>query len=296
MFGYVRPAFSHLPPEEKERYKSAYCGLCHAMGKRHGWLARFTLNYEFTLLAILHSGIGADHSTGCLHCLFHPFRKAQVCLCGSSLDTAADQSMILTWYKLSDDVADHGFWGGLPARLLRRLLQRGYRRAVAAMPEFDRNVKLQTDRLSALERANSPQLDRAADTFASILAYGSLNLAEDAAKHRPMEQILYHLGRWVYLIDAWDDLSADIKKGRYNPLNTRFDGNAASERSYIETTMTHSLHLIQVAANLLDLGVWQPITDNVFYVGLPAIQKAVLDGTWKELRKKQGRHKYERPL
>ncbi|MEI3141456.1 MAG: DUF5685 family protein [Lawsonibacter sp.] len=37
-----------------------------------------------------------------------------------------------------------------------------------------------------------------------------------------MEQLLYHLGRWIYLIDARDDLAEDLADGRYNPVAARF--------------------------------------------------------------------------
>ena len=53
MFGYVRPPLEDLPPEETERFRQAYCGLCHTLAKRHGLAARFILNYDFTFLAIL---------------------------------------------------------------------------------------------------------------------------------------------------------------------------------------------------------------------------------------------------
>lgn len=295
MFGYVRPALDRLASEEKELYQSAYCGLCHAMGKRHGWLARFTLNYDFTLLALLHSGADRSSCTRCFRCPVHPFRKPRNCLCGQAMDTAADQSLILTWYKLSDDVVDHGLLRGLPARILRRLLLRGYKRAALAEPEFDQRVREEMERLSDLEAARSPQLDRVADTFARILSAAAHSRDENLSRQRAMEQLLYHLGRWIYLIDAWDDLKDDEINGRYNPLNARFNGNAAGEREYVETTMTHSVRLVHAAANLLELGQWQAVVDNVIYIGLPAVQRAVLDGTWKELRK-QGRNTNERSL
>lgn len=295
MFGYVRPVLNRLSAEEKERYQSAYCGLCHTMGKRHGWLARFTLNYDFTLLALLHYGGSASGGTLCRRCPAHPFRKPRVCLCGEALDAAADESMILTWYKLSDDVADHGFFGGLPARFLRLLLRRGYRRAARVRPEFDKRVCEEMERLSALEEARSPQLDRIADTFARILSAAADDCGADTSRRRAMEQLLYHLGRWVYLIDAWDDLEDDRRKKRYNPLDARFEGDTAGNRDYVETTMTHSMRLIHSAVNLLELGDWQSVIDNILFTGLPVVQRAVLDGTWKELRK-QGSNKNERSV
>lgn len=295
MFGYVRPILNQLMPEEKAAYQSAYCGLCHAMGRRHGWLARFTLNYDFTLLALLHYGSSGGHATICRRCPAHPLRKPRVCLCGDQLDTAADQSMILTWYKLSDDVADRGFFRGLPARVLRWLLRKGYRLASNARPEFDVRVQAEMERLRAFEAERSPQLDRVADTFAGILSAAAGDCGGDQSRRRAMEQLLYHLGRWVYLIDAWDDLEEDQKKNGYNPLDARFSGHATEEREYVETTLTHSVRLVHAAVNLLDFGAWTPVIENVLYTGIPAVQRAVLDGRWKEMQK-QGRKINERSV
>lgn len=295
MFGYVRPVLNQLTSEEKDAYQSAYCGLCHVMGRRHGRLARFTLNYDFTFLALLHYGSGGEGDTACRRCPAHPLRKARRCLCGPALEAAADESMILTWHKLSDDVADHGAVTGLPYRLLRRLFGRAYRRARQARPEFDARVRLELERLKKLEEERSPRLDRAADTFASILAAAARDCGGDEPRRRAMEQLLYHLGRWVYLADAWDDLDEDEKKGRYNPLDARFEGRARAERGYVETTMLHSARLAAAAADLIEFGPWRPIIENVVCCGVPAVQSAVLDGRWSEL-KKQGRTIHERSV
>jgi len=295
MFGYVRPLVNQLSREQREAYQGAYCGLCHVLGRRHGWLARFTLNYDFTLLAILHYGLAADGETTCRRCPAHPFQKKRICLCGQALELAADESMILAWYKLSDDIADRTALSALPFRILRSLLRRGYRRAAQARPAFDRKVKENLEQLHLLEAARSPRLDRVADTFAGILSAAAGTEHAHAAQSRTMEQLLYHLGRWIYLIDAWDDLAEDQKHNRYNPLDARFAGKPEQEREYVETTMTHSIRLIWSAANLLELGSWQPLVENILFLGLPSVQQAVLDGRWKEL-KKQRRYLHERSL
>ena len=294
MFGYVRPVLNLLSAEEKESYQSAYCGLCHVMGQRHGWLARLTLNYDFTLLALLHYSSSTGGDTGCHRCPVHPFRKARTCLRGEALEAAADESIILTWYKLSDDIADHGLISGIPARFLRFLFRKAYRRAAVARPKFDQKVNKEMARLSAFESERSPKLDHVADTFAKILVAAAEDCEADENR-RAMEQLLYHLGRWVYLADAWDDLKDDLKANRYNPLDARFQGNALEERLYVETTMTHSMRLVHSAANLMDFGFWQSVIENILYCGLPAVQSAVLDGSWKELRK-QGRKINERSV
>lgn len=290
MFGYVRPALNRLSAEEKERYKSAYCGLCHAMGKRHGWLARFTLNYDFAFLAVLLYG-GEGERDSCLRrCPAHPLRKPKTCICGNALDTAADESVILTWHKLTDDISDKSFFGGIPARLLRFGLRRAYRRAALQQPAFDCKVRENLAQLEELESARSPKLDRAADTFASLLAAAADCCAEEN-RRRAMKQLLYHLGRWIYLVDAWDDLKEDRRTGRYNPLDARFSGQAEAERAYVETTMTHSARLIRSAAVLVEFGPWTEIVYNVIDCGIPAAQCAVLEGRWKELRSAREKRK-----
>ncbi len=294
MFGYVRPALNRLGQEEKDAYQSAYCGLCHALGKRHGWLARLTLQYDFTFLAILLSAGEGSGGCVCKRCPVHPFRKPRSCAAGRQMDAAADQSVILTWHKLSDDVDDHGFFTGLPYRFVRFLFRRAYRRAARAQPGFDAQVRAGLSRLRELEEANSPQLDRAADAFAKILACSAQAVPQERTR-RVLEQLLYHLGRWVYLMDAWDDLDDDKKKGRYNPLDVRFQGQARENREYLETTATHSLRLMGSAGELLELGEWTPIVENILYIGLPAVHSAVLDGRWKEMRDTR-RKPHERSL
>ena len=95
MFGYVRPVLDRLDEEQRELYQGAYCGLCHALGERHGWLARFTLQYDFTFLAILLAAGEQGDRPSCRRCPAHPWRKPRSCLAGGRLYDAADESIIL---------------------------------------------------------------------------------------------------------------------------------------------------------------------------------------------------------
>lgn len=295
MFGYIRPVLDRLDEGQRDAYQSAYCGLCHTLGKRHGFLARFTLQYDFTFLAILFTAGNAQDRRLCRRCPAHPLRRPQACLYGAHMDAAADQSMILTYHKLSDDVEDHGVVSGLPYRFLRRLFLRAYRRAAQAQPGFDAQVREGLARLRQMEREWSTELDRVADAFAGILRSATAAFPEGGSMKRAMGELLYHLGRWIYLMDAWDDLDEDGRSGRYNPLNARFQGHAREARDYLDTTAVHSVRRAGAAANLMELGSWTPIVENILYLGLPSVQSAVLDGRWKEMRKTR-RKPHERSL
>ncbi len=56
-FSYVwlctAPAGKKLTEQQWRDYRACYCGLCHTLNERYGFLAQFLLNYDFTLLALL---------------------------------------------------------------------------------------------------------------------------------------------------------------------------------------------------------------------------------------------------
>ena len=283
MFGYVRPSLGRLTEEEKVRFQAAYCGLCRTMGRRCGAVSRLFLNYDLTFLAVLLSE-GSACETACRRCIVHPFRPRRCVRGDAAFETAADMSVILTWWQLRDGVADHGFWRGLPYRLAALALRRGYRRARARQPDFDEGTRAQLAALSALERENCASLDRPADTFARLLA-GAAQGARSPLRRRVLQQLLYHLGRWIYLIDAQDDLEEDRASGNYNAVAARFGPEGDDEA--MKRTLDHSLNLMGSAAQLADFGCRWPVIENILYLGLPLVQQAVFDGSWKQIQKQK---------
>ena len=81
-------------------------------------------------------------------------------------------------------------------------------------------------------------------------------------RRRVTEQLLYHLGRWIYLTDAADDLRSDMKTGSYNPLALRFapeDGRLRpADRQALAQTMDGSVQAMAAAFELLpESGVYR---------------------------------------
>ena len=246
--------------------------------------ARFILNYDFTFLAILLSQ-RETAPVACARCPASPLRRRPYLEADAAMELAADESVILAYWQLRDGVADHGFWKGLVYRLLSRLLCRAYRRAAAARPEFDRNTRLQLDKLARLEMEQTPALDPAADAFAVLLGAAAEEV-DDPIRRRVLGQLLYHLGRWVYLIDAADDLQKDAASGNYNPVALRYgltDGVWTEEsRHAFANTLDHSIHMMTTAFELADFGCWRRLLEATFYQGLFRVGRAVLDGTFHD--------------
>ena len=288
MFGYVRLP-QDLPEEERNRFGRAYCGLCHTLGTRYGPAARFILNYDFTFLAILLS----EKEEGPIHhgrCAAHPVHGRDRLESSPALDLAADESVILAYWQARDGVEDHDWLHGLKYRAVSAVLEPAYRKAAALRPDFDESTRRQLRLLAELEGEHCPSIDRAADTFA-ILLRGAAQSVGEPVRRRVLEQIFYHLGRWVYLVDAADDLKKDAASGNYNPVALRYgllEGVWTEEsRTGFAATLDHSIHMMATAFELWDFGVWTPVLKSTLYTGLFRVGKAVLDGTFHGQGKKR---------
>lgn len=282
MFGYVRPFHPELKCKDFYLYRATYCGLCRCLRRRYGLIAPLLLNFDFTFLTLL-LWEPEESFTPCRgRCHGNPLRKMPMCPDSPALELAADESVILAWWKLRDSVRDDGFWKGLPARGLSALLRPAWRKAARRRPEFDKTVRSCLEELTALEEENCPSLDRTADTFARLLQSAAPSEGE---RGRVLSQLLYHLGRWIYLADARDDLEEDRLSGRYNPAAARY-GPDGDDRA-LGLTMDNSLALMGAALQLGEFGCRRPLLENIVYLGLPLVQRAVFDGSWNEIKKQK---------
>lgn len=283
MFGYVTPELPELKVREYQHFRALYCGLCHELDRRYGLAGRMILNYDFVFLAALLAE-GNETCAYCMRrCAVHPFRRRCVCAAAPALGAAADMSVILAYRKTEDGVEDSRGFKRLGYRLARAFLRRGYEKAAEARPAFDKKVRRELTALYALEKAGCVSLDETADKFAALLASASDEASESA--RRPLRELLYHVGRIVYIADAWADLGEDFRKGEYNPVAARFrltDGKAGDEaREAVLTTLMGSARLAAAAFELLPTGYWTPVTENIVYLGIPKMIREVLDGTYR---------------
>lgn len=291
MYGYVRPLRDELRVREYEQFRGVYCGLCHTLKKRYGPIYRFAVNYDLTFLAMLFAG-GERLRVCQRRCPYHPMRRAVCPEADPAMEAAADMTVILAYWKMRDGVRDKGFFGASGCRALAALIAPAYKKAAAIRPVFAETAEREIAALARLEDKKTACLDAAADTFAKLLASASAG-AETQARREILSELLYHLGRIVYVLDAADDLAEDEKSGAYNPLRYRFvlrDGRLSGEdEAALRLSLTHSHDRLCAAYHLLDQNPYTGILDNIIYYGLPAAAQAVFAGTWRA--SKRGRNR-----
>lgn len=283
MFGYVRLHKPTIRMGEYEQYRGVYCTLCRRLGRRYGPFARMALSYDLTFLALLDMALDdADPAFCAGRCSYNPFKRCARCENTRATDRAADLSVLLTYYKLRDTLADGGVWQKLGAAFLYPIAAFDRRRAVKRIPAADERVRAMTAAQTAAETARTSSVDAAAEPFAKLLAWLAEELTTDETTKRVLARFGYCLGRWVYLIDAADDLADDKKRGNYNPYLVRdavaTDEALAATRASAAPTLNSCLAELVAAYELLPVRRFDGILRNIITEGMPAVGRRVILG------------------
>ncbi|MBR2925798.1 MAG: hypothetical protein IKC28_12330 [Clostridia bacterium] len=214
MFGYITIAPDALPKERSDRYRSFYCGLCRTLRQRHGSLSRITLSYDLTFLYILLNSLYEPQETmGLEHCFLHPVAGRNYVYSEPAV-YCADMNVALSYHKCMDNWQDDR---SIISRSEAVLLQKAYDRVFEKHPEKCRQIETCLKELNALEKAGDNSLDGAANLTAQMLGV-VYRYKESDYWADTLAQMGQGLGRFIYLMDAYEDLPGDLRKGRYNPL------------------------------------------------------------------------------
>lgn len=281
MFGYVKIDKPECRIREYEYYRGVYCGLCRALGRCGGVCARLTLTYDFTFLALVRMALAGEKPRfGKKRCIAHPIVRHTEAAQNDSLAHCARASLMLSYHKLRDDVADEKGMKRARARCLSPFLRGMSRRAAKGYAALDEAVAARLSALSVLEKDPPLSLDRPALAFgevaADILAFG---LEGEAA--RVARVVGTAVGKWVYLIDALDDFDEDIRQGRYNPIAFVYGKETLSgeARETIGLALDACLAEASAALDLVDFpdGDMRALTENILHFGMPLAAKNLIE-------------------
>lgn len=283
MFGFIRPVKSELRVREADRFQQVYCGLCHAIRARYGRFYTLFLSYDMTFFVLVAGAEREGTPSPCRkRCDAHPLLKRPCAAPDDALALAADVSVLLSYHKFRDSLADEKGAKRLLAWLLCGLGKRGYQRARARLPDADREIVAALDDLQAIEREKCPSMDRAADASARMTAAVVPRTGD--ARERVLRQMFYHIGRWVYLLDAAQDVAEDLEQGNYNPVVLRYDlrtPDLTEIKDALERTLERSLADVCMAFDLLDAQRDAELIRNIIFLGMPLVTRQVLDGTYQ---------------
>lgn len=282
MFGYVVVEKPSLRLREYDYYRATYCGLCHAMGKCTGCASRLTLSYDMTFFALIREMLeGEEVLFVKKRCPRHPIKKIETVEINSQLEYSAYVGGILTVGKIEDNINDEKGAKRAIASFLRLFLSKMEREADKNLPEISYLVEQKLSELKEVETNMVRSIDVPADIFGdmmgSLLSYGL-----DGDKKLVASNIGKRIGRWIYIVDAFDDYDKDRKSGSYNPFVLLYDAENFSEDNLISISkmLEAELALALSAIDLLDEDsdkTRSEIIKNILCLGMPQSVKKVCD-------------------
>jgi len=208
-------------------------------------------------------------------CFPRPFRPHPVVRDTPALRHAGALNVVLAREHLLDDARDEKKgWAAATAFVLRRPAGR----AGTALGEAAGEMACALADLSALEKSSCNVPDQAADASGRMLraALNSYPRVPDDQREALM-WMGYHLGRWIYLIDALEDERKDEASGAYNPL-FHMPGPREKARAALAESADYSASQAAAAFDVMRFYVGGEIINNVIYAGMPAARDKILSG------------------
>jgi len=262
MFGYITVNKQELKFKEFDLYRSYYCGLCRTLREKYGFQEQFALTYDCTFLIMFLSGLyEPEELTGFSKCILHP-KKGTPTNINKYTEYAADMTVLFTYYKCMDDWDDERKG---TRYVYAKLLKKGFGKVQDKYPEKCAKVKLLFDKISECEQASEENLDKISGLFGEVLAE-CFCYREDEWQES-ISRMAFFLGKFVYLMDAYEDLDKDLKKGNYNPFYKVCETKTYEQDVYniLYMMMTECakefeklpiIKNVEILRNILYSGVW----------------------------------------
>lgn len=286
---------------EYEEYKAVYCTLCRETGRYYGRRMRMALSYDLTYYTMLALDLSdAKLSVRKGRCPVNPAKKCSfICEGQEAYKKGAALMVLMTYHKIRDTISDESLIKKTGARFLRMLVSGPAKKAAADYPFLSEALETMMREQAEVEQNPNSSIDACCDPTGKALSAIFSELGGDnKSQALVLSELGYFLGRWIYLMDAADDLKDDLKKGSFNPLIHRLGLEGKKEISEEQQSrvdnecnemLNYTVSRINSALNLLSLGRYCTIITNVCQLGLAEVQREIL---FLHIREKKKRDQF----
>ena len=283
MFGYVLVNKPELKIKDFDLYRSYYCGICHALKESYGFTGRMTLNYDMTFLTMLLSDLydkeNCDFET---RCVAHPTRKhpekrnefSRYC---------ADMCVFLSFYKGVDDWNDDR---GPRGWVEKNALWKKADRVREKYPEKCRLITEHLATLSEVEKEGNQPIDNCANAFGKIM--GEVFCYQDDIFREDLYNVGFFLGKFIYILDAYEDIEKDLEKGSFNPFKAAYE-EAMKTGNYDKFDEDVMNILMLMIGECTDAFEKLPLIENV-----EVLRNILYSGVWVRFKNCQDKRREER--
>lgn len=260
MFGYVTINKMELKFKEYYSYKGYYCGLCKCLKTKYSNKSRMTLNYDMTFLILLLSSLyEPENRIYQERCMVHPSKK-QLIIQNEITEYAASINIILSYFNMLDNWQDDRDYKSLAAM---KLLTGEFKKSSGELSEKTAIIKDRLDNISVIEKSGTKDIDAVSNEFGHLME--EIILYKKDEWEKTLRKIGFYLGKFIYYIDAYDDMKKDEENNSYNPFNSLESDNKIQ---YARDLITLNLSFLSDEIEKLPLVQDKGTIDNIIYSGL----------------------------
>ncbi len=263
MFGYIYINQKELSEEGKKEYQSYYCGLCQVLRRNFGVKGQMLLNYDMTFLVILLTGLyELTNREVQFVCPLHPGRK-KLAYVNEATRYASDMNVLLSYHNLMDDWKDDRNYPKYAASLM---LKRDYGRVSRKYPRQTRAVENYMRQLNMLEKKREVNIDAISGLTGEML--GEIFAWKDDLWAEELHCLGFYMGKFIYLMDAYEDLEKDKKKNEYNPFEDLQKKNPEDYETLSRLLLTSMMAECAKSFERLPILLHADIIRNILYSGV----------------------------
>lgn len=263
MFGYVTAYKPELKMKDFYKYKAYYCGLCRVLKETYGFTGQLTLTYDMTFLVILLTSLYEQETElEEKRCLIHPLKKQKM-LYNEFTEYAADMNIVLTYLHFVDDWQDEQSKTGLVGV---HALRKAYVKLQDKYPQKCRVIRQCLQLLQRCEQTGERNIDLAARYFGKLMS--ELFAYRNDVWEKTLRRMGFYLGKYIYILDAYDDLEKDLENGSYNALRAICEKPDLDEKcremlTFVLAECTSQFEKLpcmedaEILRNILYAGVWE---------------------------------------
>lgn len=263
MFGYININQKELSEESKKIYQAYYCGLCQKLKTNCGTKGQMLLSYDLTFLIVLLTGLYELENTETeFTCPLHPTKKRTAYI-NESTEYAADMNLILAYQNLLDDWKDEKSY---TKKAFVKILDKDYTRIVSKYPRQVRALEEFMRKTAEAEKNKETNLDLVAGLTGEML--GEIMCWREDEWQEEMRTLGFYMGKFIYLMDAYEDYEADQKKNCYNPLVYMEKENDQEFDTFCKLLLTSMMSECAKSFERLPILLHADILRNILYSGV----------------------------
>lgn len=210
-----------------------------------------------------------EHEEISYRCAVHPASKKTAYI-NEATEYAAAMDVVLNYHSLQDDYEDDG---SHIKQAIAKALKKDYNRISIRYPRQVQAVEDYMKKLAEAEKRKESNIDIVAGYTGEML--GQLFQWKQDEWAKDLDSMGFYMGKFIYLLDAYEDLKKDQKKGSYNPFAYVSMESKEEYETFCRSTLTclmaecaksfermPILEHAEILRNILYSGVWTKLMNT----------------------------------